>query len=73
MSATAVLIMGEPGSGKSTSARTLPPKETFYINVASKPLPYKGWKSNYTVITKENKEGNLLNSNDSTVNILSYI
>ena len=36
-----VLIIGESGTGKSTSIRTLPPKETFIINVINKPLPFK--------------------------------
>ena len=75
MAANAVLIMGEPGSGKSTSARTLPSNETFYINVASKPLPYKGWRSNYSTFSKDNPQGNLLNSSDNTVILqtLDYI
>jgi len=52
------LIIGLPGTGKSTSARTLDPKSTFIINVANKSLPFKGWRNNYTPITKENPEGN---------------
>src|ERR1700761_1426375 len=67
MSATSVLIVGESGSGKTTSVGTLPPSETFIINVMGKPLPYKGWKSNYTEWTKDNPKGNLLNTTDSTV------
>lgn len=67
MSATSVLIVGEAGSGKSTSAEHLPPSETFYINVMSKALPYRGWKTNYTELNKDNPKGNLLNSTDSNV------
>ena len=37
-----IAIVGNSGSGKSTSFRTLDPKETFVINVASKPLPFRG-------------------------------
>lgn len=44
-----IALVGTSGSGKSTSIRNLNPKETFIINVASKPLPFKGWKTNYTV------------------------
>jgi len=75
MSAQSVLIMGESGSGKSTSAETLPPEETFYINVASKPLPYKGWKNKYKEFSKDNPSGNLLNTSDSNVILqtLDYI
>jgi len=67
MSANSVLIVGEAGSGKSTSARTLPPAETFYFNVTGKPLPYKGWKTNYTEWTRDNPKGNLLNTADSAL------
>ena len=75
MAANAVLVMGEPGAGKSTSARTLPPQETFYINVASKPLPYKGWKSNYKEFNSANPTGNLLNtaSSETILSTLDYI
>jgi ABC-type phosphate/phosphonate transport system ATPase subunit len=44
-----IAIVGSSGSGKSTSIRTLDPKETFIINIASKPLPFKGWRSKYTI------------------------
>jgi|ERR1700677_276492 len=42
-----VVILGESGTGKSTSYRNLDPKETFIINVLSKPLPFRGYKKNY--------------------------
>ena len=45
--ANAVLVIGESGSGKSTSLRNLNPEETFIYNVANKPLPFKGWRSKY--------------------------
>src|ERR1700754_3914020 len=75
MSATSVLIVGESGSGKTTAAETLPPAETFIINVASKPLPYKGWKANYTELTGKNPTGNMLNgtSSDAILQTLEYI
>ena len=59
--ANSVLVIAESGSGKSTSIRTLDPKETAIINIANKPLPFKGWKSNYTVLDKSNPNGNLVN------------
>ena len=52
--ANSVLVIADSGTGKSTSIRTLDPKETFIINIANKPLPFKGWKSKYTQITKDN-------------------
>ena len=36
-----VLIMGESGSGKSTSLRNFDPAEVGIFNVASKPLPFR--------------------------------
>ncbi len=48
-----VLIMGESGSGKSTSFRTLDPKETFLIQAIPKELPFRGSAKMYQVKDKE--------------------
>lgn len=40
-------IMGESGSGKTTSCRNLPPQETYYIDCDKKGLSWKGWRSQY--------------------------
>jgi len=45
-------IMGESGSGKTTSMRNLNPEETFYIDCDKKGLSWKGWRKQYN---KENK------------------
>lgn len=45
-------IVGPSGSGKSTSLRNLDPTKTFIINVANKPLPFKGYKKNYTALSQ---------------------
>lgn len=55
--AQGVLVIAESGAGKSTAGRTLDPKETFWINVANKPLPFKGWKKKYKYVTKEDPTG----------------
>lgn len=57
--AQSILVVAESGSGKSTSIENLDSKETFIINVANKPLPFKGWKNKYTVWSKDNPTGNL--------------
>lgn len=57
--AQGILIIADPGTGKSTSIENLDPKETFIINVANKPLPFKGWKKRYNVWSKDNPTGNL--------------
>jgi len=66
MAANRVLILGESGMGKSTSMRTLDPKETFIINVLGKPLPFKGWRAKYTAWTRENPMGNLYTSSKAS-------
>ena len=57
--AQGVLIIAESGAGKSTSIENLDPQQTFIINVANKPLPFKGWKKKYTVWSKDNPSGNM--------------
>lgn len=73
--ADSVLIIAESGSGKSTSIENLNPKETFIINVANKPLPFKGWKKNYKFWSKDVPDGNLFSSADpsSIIACLKYI
>lgn len=41
-------IMGEPGSGKSTSLRNLNPEETYYCDCDGKGLNWKGWRDQYS-------------------------
>lgn len=47
-----ILIMGESGSGKTTSMRGLDPKTTMYIDCDKKGLAWKGWKSQYNTESK---------------------
>lgn len=47
-----ILIMGESGSGKTTSMRNLKPAETFYIDCDKKGLSWKGWKNEYSAEKK---------------------
>lgn len=46
------IILGKSGTGKSTSIKTLNPKETVIINVLGKKLPFKGSSGMYN---EENK------------------
>lgn len=73
--ATGILILGKSGSGKSTSLRNLDPTKTFIINVVNKPLPFKGWKNNYTKYSKDNPSGNMVSTDNTTqiMKALSYI
>lgn len=45
--AKTICIMGESGSGKTTSCRNLDPDTTFYIDCDKKGLSWKGWKDQY--------------------------
>ena len=45
-------IMGESGSGKTTSMRNLDPKTTFYIDCDKKGLSWKGWRKQYNTANK---------------------
>ena len=48
----AIAVMGESGSGKSTSLRTLDPDKTYYIDCDGKGLPWRGWKEQYNAEKK---------------------
>jgi len=73
--ANSVLIIAESGAGKSTSGRNLDPKETFWVNVANKPLPFKGWKNKYTIVNKENPTGNMsaVNKPAEILKVMEYV
>ena len=73
--ANLIAIVGASGVGKSSSIRNLDSTQTFIINVASKPLPCKGWRSKYSIWNKDNPTGNYINtSNVQTIGqILNYI
>lgn len=67
----ATLILGESGTGKSTSLRNLPPEKTLLIQCINKPLPFpsKAW----TVRNKStNPEGNVFRTGSSE-NIIKAI
>ena len=69
---SSICIAAPSGSGKSTSYGNFPelgikgldPEETFIINVASKDLPFKGWKKKYRVKDKDFK-GNYYEGSDA--------
>ena len=77
MAAETIAIVGESGTGKSTSLRNLNPEETFIISSTGKPLPFKGWKKKYVPIKIEgnNITGNYFVSSkwDQIIKILQII
>lgn len=56
MSSKLIGIVGETGTGKSTSIKFLNPEETYIINVAKKELPFKGSEKFYNTEKKNYKE-----------------
>lgn len=62
---TAVLILGESGTGKSTSLRNLDPAKTLLIQAIKKPLPFKakGWKVRACL----KSEGNVIQTDDAAL------
>lgn len=68
------LVIGESGTGKSTSIRNLDEKETFIINVLDKPLPFKGFSEKYKKLNKEGS-GNYIarDSHDEIIKSINYI
>ena len=51
-----IAIVGESGTGKSSSLEKLDPKESYIINIAAKPLPFKGSSKSYNSENKNYKE-----------------
>lgn len=45
--ALCITIMGESGSGKTTSMRNLPPEKTLYIDADGKGLQWRGWRQQF--------------------------
>lgn len=66
----AILIIGESGSGKTTSLRNLDPKQTFYIDADGKGLSWKGWRKSYN---KENKNYYCTDAPDVVYGIMKQI
>lgn len=64
------MILGKSGTGKSTSIKTLDPKETVVINVLKKRLPFKGSNSLYNT---DNKNMFDVDSYDTIINYLQSI
>ena len=56
MASKLVGIVGQTGTGKSTSIKHLNPEETYIINVAKKELPFKGSEKLYNAENKNYKE-----------------
>lgn len=54
-----ILIMGESGTGKSTSLRNLDPEVTAVVNPVGKPLPFKSSNGKFSMLNNETKSSNI--------------
>lgn len=72
MSNNAVLVIGQSGSGKSTSIRNLDPDSTFIINVLDKPMPFRGARKKYTSHDIEGRNVNYVATYD-WAKVIQYI
>lgn len=61
------MLLGKSGTGKSTSIKTLDPKETIVINTLKKRLPFKGSASLY------NNENKNLFQKDDYIEVISLL
>lgn len=68
--ANCCVILGKSGTGKSTSIKTLDPKETVVVNVLGKRLPFKGSASLYNT---ENKNICHIDDYQHLIQTLAYI
>ena len=66
-----ILIIGESGSGKSTSLRNLDPKTTFVISPNNKPLPFKGAVKVYNTENKNVARINTFKSLEHALNTIN--
>lgn len=70
-----ILIIGESGTGKSTSFRNLPPEETFIISCSKDEMPFRGFSKGYTKWTKDNPDGNFVKTHNAStiVQVLKWV
>ena len=69
-----ILILGQSGTGKSTSIRNMDSKDTFIIQTVNKPLPFKGFKADYPLMDKDGKGKRLVTDNyDKIIGCLKYL
>lgn len=71
-----ILIIGESGTGKSTSLENLDSKETFIIQSISKPLPFKGWRKKYKTFIHNKDQSKIMGNlfvSDTASKIVSLL
>lgn len=59
------MILGQSGTGKSTSLRNLDPAKVLLIQSVKKPLPFRSTGKGWEPISKENPSGNVFVTDDA--------
>ena len=67
--ATVIGVIGESGSGKTTSLRNLDPAHTYIIDADGKGLCWRGWRAQYN---RENKNYSKIDMQQRVVNYMRY-
>ena len=62
-----ILVIGESGTGKSTSLENLNSEETFIIQAIGKPLPFRGWRRSYQPYSSNGESGNMLVTDQASI------
>lgn len=70
MASKLVAVVGETGSGKTTSIETMDPKDTYVIGVAGKELPFRGADKMYST---ENRNYKAVESAKEILDLLKVI
>lgn len=60
----AVMVLGESGTGKSTSMRNLKPENTLLIQAVRKPLPFRA--ATWAPYSKQTKQGQIITTDNPT-------
>ena len=68
-----IAIVGQTGTGKSTSIEPLNPKETVIIGIIDKPLPFRGWKKNYESGIQQGGNYLISHNSDQIAKVLKYV
>lgn len=68
-----ILVIGDPGTGKTVSCRNLNPSETFIISSDLKSLTFPGARKKYQKITDANGKFDFSNSNYYETNSIARI
>ncbi len=66
------MILGRSGTGKSASIENLDPGSTAIINVLGKALPFRGYRSKYSKLSREELKGNIVHT-DKASHIIAAI